>query len=160
MEFNFYNISSRIILFALGFLPMLLMAGWMIVFGNTLAHILSILLFFLAAVFLYKIFCIKVIVDDRGLFYRSPLCKKQILWKDLHDILIVVRERRNTPDYYPFIEWYDIGNPGKSYFLLFRTTKEFPQNPMFMFSTPATPEYISLQYRKKLAQVILEYCRE
>lgn len=158
-EFNYYNITSRLLLLALGFLPMLCMGIWMIVYGNTMAHILSVLLFFLAGVFLYKVFFIKIQIDQDGLSYRSPLNKKTIAWTAVHDVLIVVRERRNIPDYYPFLQWHKAGNKGKSYFLLFRTDAQFPQNPMFMFSSPVTPQYLSVQYRNDLAKEILKYYR-
>lgn len=157
MEYNYYNISSRILLgiFCLG--PLLGMGVFFIKTGTVFGIVSSIILLFLFIVFAYKNLFLKVTINEEGIVYRSLLKEKRISWAELYDILIVVRERRSVPDYYKFTEWVDAGNSCKSYFILFRSSNEFPDNPMFMFSAPIGHNYISVQYRKGMEELIKKY---
>jgi len=125
--------------------------------ASGLAKLISVLLLFLFLVFFYKIIGIKVTIDERGVLYKSVLQEKFLPWEEIKDVLLVVRERRSIPDYYRLEEWIQSGRSGKSYFILFRTTNEFPANPMFMFSAPIGEGYISVQYRKAIQQKIQQY---
>ncbi len=98
-----------------------------------------------------------VTIDESGVHYKSLFKNKTILWKDMHDVLIVVRQRRNSPDYYNYQEWIEHGNAVGGNFVLFRSDNSFPENPMFMFSLPVSYSYISLQCRKQVQKVIELY---
>lgn len=99
----------------------------------------------------------KVTIDEKGVSYKSLLREKFLPWSEVKDVLIAVRERRSIPDYYKLEEWIQSGRSGKSYFLLFRSTSEFPANPMFMFSAPIDEDYISVQSRKEIIEQINQY---
>ncbi|MHC5352587.1 hypothetical protein ACYSNX_00065 [Myroides sp. LJL115] len=99
----------------------------------------------------------KVILDQEGIHYKSLFKKQTILWEQLYDVLIVVRQRRNMPDYYNYQEWIQSGNSSNGSFLLFRRNQSFPENPMFMFSLPVTQNYISVQYRDKINDLLQKY---
>lgn len=157
MKFSYYNISSKIILLIVCFGPFLGMSIWSMLLGPGFLKIVSVLLFFLFIVFFYKCIFIHVTITEDGVTYKSLLQTKHLAWEDIKDVLIVVRERRSSPDYYRFNEWIDEGRSGKSYFVLFRTTEGFPQDPMFMFSAPIAKDYISLQYRENVKEVIYNY---
>ncbi|MHC5200824.1 hypothetical protein [Myroides sp. LJL119] len=101
----------------------------------------------------------KVSIDQYGIHYSSLLKKQTLLWQELHDVLIVVRERRNNPDYYKYEHWFAANRLGKGYFLLFRAGDSFPENPMFMFSAPVSQGYISVQYRKEIQKYVDRYYR-
>lgn len=137
--------------------PFLGMAIFFLLYGNGMSKVLSIVLLFLAVVFFCKAMCLKVNIDEKGIIYKGVFNRKVLEWGAVEDVLIVVRERRSVPDYYKFDEWMDAGKKGKSYFLLFRTTTGFPENPMFMFSAPIGEDYISVQFRPKLAETVQKY---
>jgi hypothetical protein len=137
--------------------PFLGMAVFFLLYGNSMSKVLSIVLLFLAAVFFCKAMCLKVSIDEQGITYKGVFSKRVLEWNAVEDVLIVVRERRSVPDYYKFDEWMAAGKKGKSYFLLFRTTNGFPENPMFMFSAPVGEDYISVQFRPKIAEMIQQY---
>ncbi|MGG5505747.1 MULTISPECIES: hypothetical protein [unclassified Myroides] len=99
----------------------------------------------------------KVSIDEKGVRYKSLFKEKFLAWTEIKDVLIVVRERRSVPDYYKLEEWLQSGRSGKSYFLLFRSTSEFPANPMFMFSAPIDTDYISVQSRKTILAEVNRY---
>ncbi len=99
----------------------------------------------------------KVTIDEKGVSYKSLFKEKSLSWTEIQDVLIVVRERRSIPDYYKLEEWMQAGKSSKSYFLLFRSTSEFPANPMFMFSAPIDEDYISVQARKEIIESINQY---
>ncbi|MTG96957.1 MULTISPECIES: PH domain-containing protein [Myroides] len=156
MKYNYYNFPSRIVLLIISIGPFLGMGIYFLLQGIGFAKVLSVLLFFLFAVFFYKAFFMNVIIDEEGVKYQSLFRKQSFEWAELHDVLIVVRQRRSVPDFYKLNEWFDAGYSGKSYFLLFRTTDAFPENPMFMFSAPMSYHYISVQYRKGMEKIIRE----
>lgn len=137
--------------------PFLGMAIFFLLFGNLMSKLLSLVLVFLAIVFFCKAMCLHVTIDENGVTYKGVFSKKMLDWKAIEDVLIVVRERRSIPDYYKFDEWMSAGKKGKSYFLLFRITTGFPENPMFMFSAPVGEDYISVQFRNKIAEAIHMY---
>lgn len=157
MRFSYYNITSKILLSVFCLLPFLGMAVFFIQVGNGLTMSLGGLMIFLIFVFTYKCFFIKVSIDESGVTYKSLLKEKHLQWDEVQDILIVVRERRSIPDYYKFDEWMNSGKSGKSYFVLFRTTEGFPENPMFMFSAPTDEDYISVQFRPAIQRAIKKY---
>lgn len=157
MKFSYYNTSSKIILLLICFGPFLGMGVWSIIFAPNLLKLVSIFLFALFGVFFYKCLFINVTLSEQGITYKSMLQQKHLAWSEVKDVLIVVRERRSIPDYYKFDEWIDAGKLGKSYFLLFRTTAGFPENQMFMFSSPIGSDYISVQYRSKIKDTIYKY---
>lgn len=159
-RFNYYNLPSRIILMLLAIGPFLGFGIYFLLYGNVLAKILSIVLFFLCGVFVFKSTAMHVSLDDKGIHYKSWFKTNSIAWDELHDILIVVRERRNNADYYKYEQWFADKRLGKGYFLLFRADQSFPENPMFMFSTPVSENYISVQYRGKLQQVVDRYYKK
>lgn len=154
MKFNYYNVSSRILLsiFCIG--PFLGSALFFMTIGNILTVVLGIVMLFLFVVFMYKCCFMNVTIDEKGVLYKSLFQEKLLKWEEVKDVLIVVRERRSIPDYYKLSEWLDAGKMGKSYFVLFRTTEGFPENPMFMFSAPVGQEYISVQFRKGVETAI------
>lgn len=157
MRFSYYNLTSKILLFVFCLLPFLGMSIFFLQVGNGLAKSLSAVMLFLFVVFVYKCFFIKVSIDAEGLTYKSLLKEKQLKWNEINDVLIVVRERRSVADYYKFDEWMNAGKAGKSYFVLFRTTEGFPENPMFMFSAPTSEDYISVQFRPAIQKAIAQY---
>ncbi|MCC9042523.1 PH domain-containing protein [Myroides sp. M-43] len=157
MRFSYYNLTSKILLSVFCLLPFLGMIIFFMQVGNVLAISLSVIMIFLLIVFIYKCFFIKVNIDKSGITYVSPLKNKHLNWDEVKDVLIVVRERRSLPDYYKFNEWMEAGKAGKSYFVLFRTTEGFPENPMFMFSAPTGEDYISVQFRPSIKQAIEKY---
>lgn len=154
MKFNYYNVSSRILLFLICIGPFLGSALFFLSIGNVLTIILSVVMLFLFVVFLYKSSFMNVTIDEKGVLYKSLFQEKALQWEEIKDVLIVVRERRSIPDYYKLDEWLEAGKLGKSYFILFRTTEGFPENPMFMFSAPVGRDYISVQFRKGVEQAI------
>ncbi len=157
MKFNYYNTSSRILLLLLCLGPFLSIGIFFLLVASGIVKFVAILLFFLFFVFLYKVCCMKVIIDEKGVSYKSLFKEKFLPWSAIKDVLIVVRERRSIPDYYKLEEWMQAGRSGKSYFLLFRTSTEFPANPMFMFSAPIDEDYISVQSRKEVIEKINQY---
>ncbi|WP_410878368.1 PH domain-containing protein [Myroides sp. DW712] len=157
MKFNYYTRTSRAILLILCLGPFLSIGIFFLLVATGIVKLVALLLFFLFFVFLYKIGGMKVTLDEKGVYYKSLLKEKFLPWKEIQDILIVVRERRSIPDYYKLEEWMQGGRSCKSYFLLFRSTSEFPANPMFMFSAPIDEDYISLQARKKVIELIQHY---
>lgn len=157
MTYNYYNSSSRITLLIMCLGPFLSMAIFFVFLENTLMLCFSAVLIFLFFVFLYKIMFIKVTIDKDGILYKSYFKEKRLIWSEVKDVLLVVRERRSIPDYYKLDEWLNSGRSGKSNFVLFRSSNDFPSNPMFMFSAPFGDNYISVQYRKGLEQEIWKY---
>ncbi|WP_413511297.1 PH domain-containing protein [Myroides odoratus] len=157
MKFNYYNASSCSLLLAMCLGPFLGTGIFFLVVGTGLVKLVAILLFFLFVVFFYKVLFMKVSVDEKGVLYKSLFQEKYLPWTEIKDVLIVVRERRSVPDYYKLNEWMQSGRSGKSYFLLFRTSSEFPANPMFMFSAPIGEDYISVQSRKTIQQKVNQY---
>ncbi len=160
MIYNYYNSSSRITLLIMCLGPFLSMAIFFIFLGNTLMLCFAAVLLFLFFVFLYKIMFIKVTIDEKGILYKSYFKEKRLIWPEVKDVLLVVRERRSIPDYYNLREWLSSGRSGKSNFILFRSSNEFPSNSMFMFSAPFGDNYISVQYRKGLEKEIWQYFEE
>ncbi len=157
MTYNYYNNSSRITLLIMCLGPFLSMGIFFIFLGNTLMLCFATVLFFLFFVFLYKTMFIKVTIDEKGILYKSYFKEKFLAWSEVKDVLMVIRERRSMPDFYKFNEWLESGRSGKSNFLLFRSTNEFPANPMFMFSAPFGDNYISIQYRRGIEVEINRY---
>lgn len=157
MKFNYYNRASSAILLVLCLGPFLSIGIFFLLVATGIVKLVALLLFVLFFVFLYKIGGMKVTLDEKGVHYKSLLREKFLPWTDVQDILIVVRQRRSIPDYYKLEEWLQGGQACKSYFLLFRSTSEFPANPMFMFSAPIDEEYISIQARKKVIELINRY---
>ncbi|MEC4112539.1 PH domain-containing protein [Myroides pelagicus] len=157
MKYNYYNISSRIILLIISIGPFLGAGLYFLIQGVGIAKIMSVFLFFLFLVFFYKSMCMNVTIDEEGITYKSLFKQQTFGWEQVHDVLIVVRQRRSVPDYYKFSDWFGAGYYGKSYFILFRTTPAFPENPMFMFSAPVGPHYISVQYRKGMEDLVDKY---
>jgi|GEM_PF-3136200 len=157
MKFNYYNQSSSAILLVLCLGPFLSVGIFFLLAATGIVKLVALLLFFLFFVFLYKIGGMKVTLDPDGVHYKSLFKEKFLPWTDIQDVLIVVRERRSIPDYYKLEDWIQSGKSCKSYFLLFRSTNEFPANPMFMFSAPIDEDYISIQARKKVIELINHY---
>lgn len=137
--------------------PFLATGIFFLLVGVGVVKLVAVILFFLFFVFLYKIMFIKVTIDENGVLYKSFFREKFLPWTAISDVLLVVRERRSIPDYYKLNEWIASGRTSKSYFLLFRTTSEFPANPMFMFSAPIDEDYISVQSRKAIIEKINQY---
>lgn len=154
MKFNYYNSTNRILLCVFCLLPFLSMGILFFVIASPITLFLGVVLLFLFLVFLYKCTFIGIAMDEEGVTYKSLFYSKHISWNQVKDILIVVRHRRSAPDYYTYREWIQAGYEGKNYFLLFRTTDEFPANPMFMFSAPIGENYISVQYRKQIGLLL------
>lgn len=99
----------------------------------------------------------KVTIDEKGVLYKSLFKEKFLPWTAVKDVLIVVRERRSLPDYYKLEEWMASGRAAKNHFLLFRTTPDFPANPMFMFSAPVDEDYISVQCRNAIIKRVNQF---
>lgn len=157
MKFNYYNTSSSILLLVLCLGPFLSTGIFFLLVASGIVKFVAVLLFLLFFVFLYKVLFMKVTIDEKGVSYKSLLREKFLPWSEVKDVLIAVRERRSIPDYYKLEEWIQSGRSGKSYFLLFRSTSEFPANPMFMFSAPIDEDYISVQSRKEIIEQINQY---
>ncbi|MBB1148626.1 MULTISPECIES: PH domain-containing protein [unclassified Myroides] len=157
MKFNYYNLSSSLLLLLICLGPFLATGIFFLLVGVGVVKLVAVILFFLFFVFLYKIMFIKVTIDENGVLYKSFFREKFLPWTAISDVLLVVRERRSIPDYYKLNEWIASGRTSKSYFLLFRTTSEFPANPMFMFSAPIDEDYISVQSRKAIIEKINQY---
>lgn len=157
MKFNYYNPSSSLLLLLICLGPFLSTAIFFLVVGVGVVKLVAVILFFLFFVFLYKVAFVKVTIDEKGVLYKSLFKEKFLPWTAISDVLLVVRERRSIPDYYKLEEWIASGRTTKSYFLLFRTTSEFPANPMFMFSAPIDEDYISVQSRKAILERVNRY---
>ncbi|WP_158961650.1 PH domain-containing protein [Myroides fluvii] len=157
MKFNYYNTSSSALLLVLCLGPFLSTGIFFLLVASGIIKLVAVLLFFLFLVFLYKVLFMKVTIDEKGVSYKSLFKEKSLSWTEIQDVLIVVRERRSIPDYYKLEEWMQAGKSSKSYFLLFRSTSEFPANPMFMFSAPIDEDYISVQARKEIIESINQY---
>ena len=137
--------------------PFLGLAIYLLSTGTLMAAIVALFCLFLFGVFFYKSNFIHVTISEKGVLYKSGFQERLMAWEEVKDVLIVVRERRNVPDYYKFDEWVEANRLGKNYFLLFRTIDEIPENPMFMFSEPMGKTYISVQYRKQIEKDIFKY---
>ena len=157
MKFNYYNTSSSLLLLLICLGPFLSTGIFFLLVGVGIVKFVALVFFFLFAVFFYKVVFMKVTIDERGVWYKSLFKEKFLAWSEISDVLIVVRERRSIPDYYKLDEWLQSGRLGKSYFLLFRTTSEFPANPMFMFSSPIDEDYISVQSRTEILNRVNQF---
>lgn len=157
MKFSYYNTGSKIILLLMCLGPFLGMSVWSMWLGPGFLKFVSAILFVLFLVFIHKCLFVDVTINAAGITYKSLLKTKHMDWSEVKDILIVVRERRSSPDFYRLNEWLEEGKKGKNYFILFRTTAEIPQDPMFVFTSPTGEDYISLQYRNKVKDAIYTY---
>lgn len=127
---------------------------------NSFLSMIAFFFFVMLLVFVYKAYFIHVVIDEKGIRYKSLFKEKYIAKKELLDVLIVQKQRRNEPLYLSFKDFYEKRLYGGSGFLVFRTADEIPKSNAFVFSNPIDSFYISVQYRSNLEPWVLKLISE
>lgn len=155
-RFTFYNRGTRgVMLFVM--IPLFLfLTALFVSTQNSFLLMIAFFFFVLLGVFVYKACFIHLYIDAKGVHYKSLFKEKYIAKKDLMDVLVVHKQRRNEPVYVDFKDFYEKGLHGGSSFMLFRTANELPKTNAFVFSDPIDTYYISVQYRAALESWVLQ----
>lgn len=159
-RFSFYNKGTRAIMLFVMIPLFLFLTALFVSTQNSFLSMIAFFFFILLLVFVYKTCFIHVVIDEKGIRYKSLFKEKYIAKKELLDVLIVQKQRRNEPMYVSFKDFYEKGLYGGSSFLVFRTTNELPKSNAFVFSNPIDSFYISVQYRSDLEPWVLRLITE